>query len=450
MDATYLDTVINALIDELTPSPAPEDGADRRLCHLLDSPRRVLDDGPLLAVLAAAVTARNLFDYVIAQAVAAAERAGIPTRKRLRSGAQLLTDLGVSPAAAYQAARVGRAAHTLPTLTAQQRLGALGIDFVDAVGKGVKHINRRGELSDQERAQVVRALMIQTTPSGVGKKAREIAIAHTAAGPSPDEQGVPVAENTDLNEMTLHQNEDGRVNATLDLDALTGEELFAALDPLCRPVPLPDGSPDPRSTQQRRADAFGQPVRTYLSGSRRPTSGGVLPHVTLIRPATATMTPTDVGVFGAGQVVDMLGYTGPISSVTADLIACDSTTGNVLVDSDGAPLDVGRSERLFPPHIRKALAIRDRGCAFPGCGRPVSWCDAHHINPWGTGGVTSVDNGVLFCRCHHTMIHHSDWQVYLGADRHPWFIPPYDRAGPEPPHLRSHARRTLTTMPTAA
>ena len=450
MDATYLDTVIDALIDELTPSPVPVDGADRRLCHLLDSPRRVVDDGPLLAVLAAAVTARNLFDYVIAQAVAAAERAGVPTRRRLRSGAQLLTALGVAPAAAYRAVRVGRAAYTLPALTRQQRLGAVGIEFADAVGKGVAHVGARVALSDEARAQVVRTLMIQTTPAGVDKKARELAIAHTAAQGEGAEPVVPVAENADLNEMTLHQNDEGRVAATLDLDALTGEELFAALDPLCRPVPLPDGSPDPRSTDKRRADAFGQLVRTYLSGSQRPTSGGVLPHVTLIRPATTATVAASLKMVGAQQVVDMLGYTGPISSVTADLVACDSTTGTVLVDSDGAPLDVGRSERLFPPHIRKALAIRDQGCAFPGCGRPVSWCDAHHINPWGTGGSTCVDNGVLFCRCHHTMIHHSDWQVYLGADRHPWFIPPYDRAGPEPPHLRSHARRTLTSMPTAA
>ncbi|MBN3453240.1 HNH endonuclease, partial [Mycobacterium sp. DSM 3803] len=172
MDATYLDTVIDALIDELTPSPVPEDDVDRRLCHLLDSPRRVVDDEPLLAVLAAAVTARNLFDYVIAQAVAAAERAGIPTRKRLRSGAQLLTALGVAPAAAYRAVRVGRAAQGLPALTRQQRLGAVGIEFADAVGKGVAHVGARVALSDEARAQVVRTLMIQTTPAGVGKKAR--------------------------------------------------------------------------------------------------------------------------------------------------------------------------------------------------------------------------------------------------------------------------------------
>ncbi|WP_324611364.1 hypothetical protein [Mycolicibacterium brumae] len=50
------------------------------------------------------------------------------------------------------------------------------------------------------------------------------------------------------------------------------------------------------------------------------------------------------------------------------------------------------------------------------------------------------------------MIHHGGWQVYLGADRHPWFIPPADPKHPDRPreHLRSHARRTMTSLPTAA
>jgi hypothetical protein len=221
------------------------------------------------------------------------------------------------------------------------------------------------------------------------------------------------------------------------VDALTGEELLTALDPLCRPIPLPDGSPDPRPVGRRRADALGQLVRTYLANSRRPASGGVLPHVTLIRPH-------------APGFVDTLGFTGPVSAVTADLITCDSTVGRVIVDGNGVPLDVGRSERLFTPAIRKGLAVRDGGCAHPGCGRPVSWCDAHHITPWNRGGKTCLDNGVLLCRLHHTAIHHGGWQVYLGPDRHPWFIPPHDPAGPEPAHLRSHARRTMTDLPTAA
>ncbi len=433
MDATHLDMFVTALIDDLTPVPTPDDDAERTLFHLLDSPRRIVDEPPLLAVLVAAVTARNLLDHVIASAASAAERLGIPARRHLRSGADLLTMLGMAPGAAQRLVRVGRAAHTLPALTQQQRLGGIGIEFVDAVGRGITHIDNRTPLSEEDRASIVTKLMIQTTPAQVAEKARAIAIDRAATQPQ-EEGAVPVAENTDLNDMTLVQTDDGRVAAALDLDVLTGEELFAALDPLCRPVPLPDGSPDPRPTGRRRADAFGQVLRTYLSGQQRPTSGGVLPHVTLVRPAG----------------IDTLGFTGPVSSVTADLISCDSTLTSVIVDHSGAPLDVGRAERLFTPIIRKGLAVRDCGCAFPGCGRPVSWCDAHHIRPWSEGGVTSLDNGVLFCRCHHTLIHHGGWQVYLGPDRHPWFIPPHDPAGPEPAHLRSHARRTLTDLPTAA
>jgi hypothetical protein len=340
----------------------------------------------------------------------------------------------VAPGAAHRAARVGRAAHTLPALTRAQRLGGVGIEFADAVGKGVTHISVRVPLSEEDRAKVVTKLMIQTTPSQVAEKARAIAIDEAATQPQQDGT-VPVAENADLNDMTLVQNDEGRVVASLDLDALTGEELLTALDPLCRPVPLPDGSPDPRPVGKRRSDALGQLVRTYLSHSHRPMSGGVLPHVTLIRPP---------------GLVDTLGFTGPISAVTADLITCDSTLGIVTVDSAGVPLDVGRSERLFTPAIRKGLAIRDGGCAHPGCGRPVSWCDAHHITPWGSDGTTSIDNGVLLCRHHHTAIHHGGWQVYLGADRHPWFIPPHKPGEAEPAHLRSHARRTMTDLPTAA
>ena len=433
MDATDLDTFIDALIDDLTPVPARDE--DRTLFHLLDCPRRIVDEQALLAVLAAAVVARNLVDHVIAQAVAAAERVGVPARKHLRTGADLLTSLGVAPGAAHRAARVGRAAHMLPALTRAQRLGGVGIEFADAVGKGVTHIHNRVSLSDEDRAAVVTTLMIQTTPSGVDTKAREIAIGKAQSQP-PDDGVVPVAENSDLNEMTVVQTEDGRVSASLDLDILTGEELLAALDPLCRPVPLPDGSPDPRPTGRRRADAFGQLLRTHLSHSQRPMSGGVLPHVTLIR-------PTPVGV-------DCLGFTGPVSTRTAELITCDSTLTSVFVDGAGAPLDVGRAERLFTPLIRKGMAVRDGGCAHPGCGRPVSWCDAHHIQPWSNGGHTSIDNGVLLCRLHHSAIHHGGWQVYLGPDRHPWFIPPHDPAGPQPAHLRSHARRTMTDLPTAA
>ncbi|MEX7473616.1 DUF222 domain-containing protein [Mycobacterium adipatum] len=438
MDATDVNCFVDALIDDLAPAEMPADDAQRTLFHLLECPRPMIDDDALLAVLAGAVTVRNLADHVIASAVAAAERAGIPARRPLKTGTALLSLLGMAPGAAVRAVRVGRAAHLLPAMTTAQRLGGIGIEFADAVGKGVTHINARTELSEDDRASVVTKLMTQTTPAEVGKKARAIAIDRTADLP-PQERAVPVAEDADLNTMTLVLDEEGRYEATLNLDVGTGEGLCAALDPLCRPVPLPDGSPDPRSIDKRRGDAVGQILRTYLSQSTRPMSGGVLPHVTLIRPGQR-----------GEEAVDSLGFGGPVSAATADLIACDSTLTNVIVDFSGVPLDVGRAERLFTLAIRKALGVRDGGCAHPGCGRPVSWCDAHHIQPWSDGGSTSLDNGVLLCRLHHSLIHHGGWQVYLGRDRHPWFIPPHKPGEPEPEHLRSHARRTMTDLSAAA
>ncbi|MGN7779661.1 DUF222 domain-containing protein, partial [Mycolicibacterium sp. 22603] len=399
MDATCLDAFVEALIDELTPGICPEDDVGAVLGRLVRCPRPVVDDEPLLGVLAAAVTARNLLDFVIASAVSAAERAGVPGRRHLRTGTDVLRLLGMAPGAAARAVRVGRMAPVLSALTTAQRLGGIGIEFADAVGKGVTHIEARVPLSEEDRAAVVTTLMVQTTPAEVAAKARAIALEKAAAQPV-EQRAVPVAEDTALNEMTLVQNAEGRFEATLDLDVTTGEELCAALDPLCRPVPLPDGSPDPRSISARRAEAVGQVLRTYLAQSRRPMSGGVLPHVTLIRPVAAEAS------VGGGEAVDRLGFAGPVSTATADLIACDATLTNVVVNYSGVPLDVGRAERLFTPAIRKALGVRDGGCAHPGCGRPVSWCDAHHIQPWSAGGATSVDNGVLLCRLHHGLIHH--------------------------------------------
>ncbi len=325
----------------------------------------------------------------------------------------------------------------------------------------MSHVDRRVDgISDTEREVVITSLMVQTTPAQVAAKAREWAIAMTTE--EADEGRPPVAENAELNEMTLRRSDDGRVEATLDLDVLAGEELFSAIDPLCRPVPDADGSPDPCSAAQRRADALGQVVRTYLSGSNRPESGGVLPHVTMIVPVAER---GGVGGDGGGDSagdrggrvprapqVPTLGFCGAVSARTAELVMCEASVCAALVSADGVPLFVGRAARLMTPGIRKALAVRDRGCAFPGCGVPVSHCDAHHAVEWKDGGPTSLDNGVLLCRRHHGWIHQLGWEVFIGADRHPWFVPPVAPKHPDRPRepMRSHARRTLTCLPDAA
>ena len=93
MDATDVNCFVDALIDDLAPAEMPADDAQRTLFHLLECPRPMIDDEALLAVLAGAVTVRNLADHVIASAVAAAERAGIPARRHLKTGTDLLLSL---------------------------------------------------------------------------------------------------------------------------------------------------------------------------------------------------------------------------------------------------------------------------------------------------------------------------------------------------------------------
>jgi hypothetical protein len=103
---------------------------------------------------------------------------------------------------------------------------------------------------------------------------------------------------------------------------------------------------------------------------------------------------------------------------------------------------VGRARRLVPAAMRKALIARDLGCAFPGCDRPASWCDGHHVVPWFDGGATSVDNGVLLCRRHHRLVHEGDWQVRLGPDRLPEFLPPSYIDATRAPRRNQYHRRT--------
>jgi hypothetical protein len=98
--------------------------------------------------------------------------------------------------------------------------------------------------------------------------------------------------------------------------------------------------------------------------------------------------------------------------VIAEAMLCFSFVRRILVDPvTGQPLDVGRAHRRFTPRQNRALAIRDGGCMFPGCDRGVRWTEAHHLHFWRDGGPTDLDNALLLCRRHHTLIHRKGWSI---------------------------------------
>jgi Domain of unknown function (DUF222)/HNH endonuclease len=96
---------------------------------------------------------------------------------------------------------------------------------------------------------------------------------------------------------------------------------------------------------------------------------------------------------------------GHVTAETARRLACDADITRVISGPGSEPLELGRRTKAVPPGLRRAIAVRDRGCRFPGCGRPPGWCDAHHARHWADGGETSLSNLVLLCRPHHRAIH---------------------------------------------
>jgi hypothetical protein len=111
-------------------------------------------------------------------------------------------------------------------------------------------------------------------------------------------------------------------------------------------------------------------------------------------------------------------------SETLRRLACDATIRLAVRDADGSVLDLGRAVRTIPPAVRRAAALRDQHCAFPGCDRPVDWTEGHHLKHWIDGGSTSLGNTRLLCCFHHRLVHEGGWQLVLGEDDEVVAIPP--------------------------
>ena len=114
------------------------------------------------------------------------------------------------------------------------------------------------------------------------------------------------------------------------------------------------------------------------------------------------------------------------------------------------PLEVGRATRVIHPAQRTALAVRDGGCVFPDCPRPLAWCDAHHLRHWLHGGPTDLANLALLCRAHHRAVHEGGWQLTTRsrwpADRHATVSATSQRPATSQPRLTRPARRGPFTV----
>jgi len=240
--------------------------------------------------------------------------------------------------------------------------------------------------------------------------------------------------------LALTTRADGTVALRGLLDKEAGALAIAVLGPLAAPMPAVDGIPDSRETGARYADAFVQLCQ--IATPDLPQVRGERPNVAL----TMSLESLEAKAAGATDCAPGMLDTGiPISIEATRRVLCDANVIPIVLGSHGEPLDVGRLTRVIPTAIRRALVARDQGCAFPGCDRPPSWCDAHHCKHWADGGDTAVCNLCLLCSYHHDVVHHDGWDITM-INAMPWFVPPAWIDSDRKP--RQHSRHKIRVLRT--
>src|SRR5436305_9309881 len=197
--------------------------------------------------------------------------------------------------------------------------------------------------------------------------------------------------------------QDGLVRLDGMLDAEGGATLRTALQAFMKPV-----KDDPRSYGQRNADALVELGRQG-TGSKR-DGAGPRPQL-IIRASLDTL----AGIKGAPA--GELEGGGTVPAETVQRIACDSAVSRITGQGE-LEHELSHASRTLPASTRRALEARDRHCVFPGCTRPLSWCDGHHLVWWTRGGETALPNLAMLCRPHHRMVHEENWRLVRTKESH--------------------------------
>ena len=245
----------------------------------------------------------------------------------------------------------------------------------------------------------------------------------------PDGAAPSEAEQQRRRDYTIAQNRAGYWKVG---DCVTDE--YAAIwspmtDTLSAPQPSVDGLPDDRTPGQRRHDAMRELGRRLLRSGTLPDCGGT--PVTL----ALTVRAEDLDS-GSGVAETETGTTIGVSAAMRLADECELFT--TVLDRNGAVLCAGRTRRLANRAQRRALAARDGGCCFPGCTRPASWCEAHHVLAWINGGPTDLDNLVLLCGWHHREFERRGWTVHLRDGVPEWIPPPWLDPAQQPRRNTAH------------
>src|SRR3954449_6305491 len=280
----------------------------------------------LLDRVAELVRARNRIDAELARTVRRAELAQAPEHDGLKTMASWLRGHArLSPAAAGQLVRNGRALEFLPMVAAGSAAGLISAEQVAVMAK-VTRPEQLSAAADQgvELAEVDGVLADVAATRQYPQLAR--VVGHYLARLDPDG---PEPDPTEGRSLTLSRHGDGTVSVRGQLDAVGGEKLAAALESLAQ-TDRPAG--DIRSRAQRLGDALVQLTDNALAYGDLPRLRTVPPQLLVMIPAADLVDPST----GAGAATT--GFGAILSAARARWAACDGTLTRIVLGPDGAPL----------------------------------------------------------------------------------------------------------------
>jgi hypothetical protein len=299
----------------------------------------------------------------------------------------------LSPSAAARVVGNGRALEQLPATAAGCAAGVVSAEQVAAAAAVA--VPERLAAAEERGVDlaVVDSTVAEVAATGSWSDLAQVVHRYLAwldqDGPEPDP--------TEGRRLAIARHADGSVTGRFELDAVGGEKIQAALESLVQ-ADRPAG--DERSRSQQLADAFVQLCDNQLAAGNLPVLRGTKPQVVV------TLAAEDL--FGADVVPASArtGFGAVVSAARARWMACDAEVTRIVLGPDGQPLELGRSVRLVPAPLRKAVVQRDQHCVFAGCDAPHYWCEVHHLIAWAQSGETGLDNSGLLCERHHTQVHH--------------------------------------------
>jgi hypothetical protein len=328
--------------------------------------------------------------------------------------------LRLDPVTAREKVRVARALGTLPHLDDALRRGVLSYSQVRA-------LTRVATPESEDRLLMAAQFTTGAQLERICRGLRRTAIAN--------EGGDRIDDLRTFREETL---ENGMVRLTLVVHADEAAVVMRAIDlarvgeqaPAASAEALPGATAEGRPASAEAPAAHSRTAAGTATGLQRPA---VLPRAdALVRVAEAYLTHGDASGTGGQrtQIVvhlaqDPLAPDGTLAAALDDgtrlsaeafrRLSCDATLVPVRDRGGGPALDLGRRTRTISPSMRRALALRDRGCCYPACTNRF-FLHGHHIVHWANGGHTRLDNLVTLCGAHHRLLHEGGFHVERNAD----------------------------------